>query len=187
MWLVLLLLAFVTSACRKEDAQTQVASCLVGQWVLAGDEAYAWALLPPGAFEAQDLLFKEGIGMLTYTFSDKGDVTLRAQWAGKFDVKFEQEVLALYLEVDGQGGAKFTEEGDLITVSNLQPSLITHIANFADIEMVNTLKLEDFAPLFTTGYRLARFTCDEKNLRLQILNRPQYEQPITFVRFVPQQ
>jgi hypothetical protein len=93
-------------------------------------------------------------------------------------------VAALLLQINGVGVADYTLEGDQISVTNIQRALINYVAIFDDVEMVNTVKLEDFAPLFVSPYNSARFTCEGDALNLQILNQPNALQ-ISFVRVKP--
>jgi hypothetical protein len=185
MTFVLVMMVFLVGCDGTSKKETEK-HCLVGTWMLTTEEAFARAVLPPGSFDPKTLNFEESQGIVSYVFDGSLVSVQVIQWAARFGVRLDTGLMALDLQISGAGGAEYSLEGDILKIGRIktEKSAIGYTAMLDGEEMVNTMKVEDFAPLFVTPYTSARYVCSEDTLNLEILNLPG-AQPITFVRVKP--
>ncbi len=185
---VLLFLSVLAATACGSQADKAARACMVGTWQLTDMETFARAVLPPGAFEQKSLKFNGGAGLLGYTFTEDGQITVEAfQWMAQFSVAEGTSLYRLDLQINGVANGKFSLEDDIVRVDSVQSSHLTYLAVFDDETMVDTFQANEFVPLFVPDYNQARFECSDSTLSLFLLNQPGIEQPVLFQRVVKQQ
>jgi hypothetical protein len=193
MFLKIWRLIFITSilalsACNGAPTPTKEAPCLVGAWQLVGEETFARAIVPPGAFDPEALLYRDMTGAVGYGFTADGKVLVQlSEVTGQFDVRGEQSLAALELLSDGLASGTYTLEGDLLKITPSEKNAITLVANLDGETMMDTLKAQDFVPLFVAPFTTAKMTCSGDSLSLEILNLPTVSEPLTFVRVIKEE
>ncbi|MEW5869299.1 MAG: hypothetical protein AB1894_08495 [Chloroflexota bacterium] len=185
-----LALALLLSACNglaSTPTPTPVPACIVGLWEVASPEAFARQLLPPGSFDMDTLHFKGAAGAVGYAFSADGVLTVQAlNWMGQFDVRDREILYALNLSMVGFASGAYTLEGDTLRVNEVKDSSGISFQAMMDQEtMMDSINVQDFAPLFVAPFTVGRITCSETELRLEILNLPTAQEPLVFVRVKP--
>lgn len=180
-WLsVLLLLSLSLSACSSTNIKDE---CLVGRWMVTSDELLARAMLPPGAFNQDDLVFKGVGGAVGYDFSQSGVLTLQTvSWQALFDVKVEQTMMQLLLTSNGTATAKVDVAGDQITVGEVTQDLSGFTASLDGQEMMNTVKVGEFAPLFIKNAKTGQYKCEGDNLNITYTDPAGVTYTLVFLR-----
>lgn len=180
-WLsVLILLTMSLSACNSASIKDE---CLVGRWMVTSDESLARAMLPPGAFNPDDLAFKGVGGAVGYDFSENGVLTFQAvSWQALFDVKVEQTLMQLLLTSNGTVTAKVDVAGDQITVGEVTQDLSSFIASLDGQEMMNTVKVGEFAPLFIRNAQTGQYQCEGDNLNITYTDPAGVTYKLVFLR-----
>ena len=172
-------------ACNSKATPTKEPPCLVGTWLLAEDEQFARAVLPPGAFDPDSLRYRGSAGIISYGFSQDGKGLVQAiKWTGRFDVRAEQSLMALDLFIDGAASANYSLEGDTLKLTSEFQNKINFVATLDKESMMDTLNPQDFVPLFVEPFTSAKVVCSKDSLSLEILNLPTAQKPFTFVRVV---
>jgi hypothetical protein len=184
--IALLSLAACHSQASYSNQPTATSSiCLVGIWSIRHPETFYRYSLPPGAFDLNTLTFKDSKGGIGYRFDGKGVLTVEAVgFTGKFDVQDGAEISPLEIKMDGLASGNYTIDGDTVRLDQVLNSELNYSATYAGQDMMNTKKIEDFAPLFVQPYRTAKFECTPDKLTLQIMNFPGYQEKIEFQRLV---
>jgi len=141
--------------------------------------------IPPGAFDLTTLTYKSSAGGLGYRFDSKGLLTVEAVgFTGKLEVKDGAKSLPLEIKINGFGSGTYTINDATVHLDKVLTSEIDYSATYAGEPMMNTRKIEEFAPLFLSPYTTARFECTSETLTLQILNFPGYQEKIEFQRLI---
>lgn len=180
-WLsVLLLLGLSLSACSSTGIKDE---CLVGRWMVTSDELLARAMLPPGAFNPNDLVFKGVGGAVGYYFSQDGVLTFQTvSWQVLFDVKVEQALMQMIVMSNGTATAKVNVAGDRITVGEVTQDLSSFSANLDGQEMMNTIKVSEFAPLFVKNAQTGQYKCEGDTLNITYTDSTGVTYPLVFLR-----
>lgn len=184
--IISVLLLSLAGCSSKEKDETQ--QCLIGTWQLIDNEAYARAILPPGAFDLESLRFNGGAGLLGYTFAEDGQATIQAyQWMAQFSVPVDSSLYELNLQMNGFAQGKYSVEGDILRMDSTQTSELSYQAVFDDEGMLDTFQADEFAPLFVPDYNQARFECSDTQLSLTMVNQPGFDQPLIFKKVEKEQ
>jgi hypothetical protein len=183
-----MILALVLSGCSQVGGAKIEDTCLVGKWMVESDEVLGRALLPSGAFIPEDLRYKDVMGVVGYAFSEDGVLTFQAvEWSTRFDVVTDKPPSLLVLQLSGVAAADFSVEGDRITVDKVTDDSTSFIAIYDDVEMLNTNKVEEFAPLFFQAARTGQYTCQADTLKITFTDPAGSSQMLTFLRVKPTQ
>jgi hypothetical protein len=169
------------------DSQPTVTSsiCLVGIWSIRHPETFYQYSLPPGSFDLTTLIFKDSRGGIGYRFDSEGVLTVEAvEFDGKFDVKEGAGTLPLEIKINGFASGTYMINGDTVSLDKVLNSAIDYSATYAGEPMMNTKKIDEFAPLFLPPYTTAKFECTSDKLILQILDFPGYQEKIEFQRLI---
>jgi hypothetical protein len=182
----LLSLAACNGAAQDSTHPTATSSiCLVGIWSNVNPETFIKYSLPPGSFDLNTLTYKDSRGGIGYRFDSKGVLAIEAvEFAVKFDVKEASGIMPLETKMNGFASGTYTIDGDTVRLDKVLNSEIEYTATYAGEQMMDTKKVDEFAPLFLPPYTTAKFECTPDKLTLQILNFPGYQEKIEFKRLI---
>ncbi|HSQ27749.1 MAG TPA: hypothetical protein VLM80_11555 [Anaerolineales bacterium] len=184
--LVLLIVLLLTSCTSKSEVSVE--KCIVGTWQLAGNEAFARALLPPGSFDQETLSFVDAGGVVGYSFDEQGKVFVDViAWMSQLSVQVDEQSYPLDINMIGEASGSYSLAGDQLSVTAVDHSNLAFEAFLDGMAMMRSLKVDEFAPLFNAAYSLAQIECNETTLRLSIIDQPGISQPIEFTRVTEKQ
>ncbi|MBN1147837.1 MAG: hypothetical protein JXA78_11335 [Anaerolineales bacterium] len=191
-WLVSILLGLVfLAACNGGGTPSPSPTvppvsdeCLVGIWELTSPESYLRAAMPIGSVDQSALKFLGPDGELAYKFEADGTLLVYAiKLMGRFGLDTEQGRLLLETTIDGFGGGRYRQEGDILrgewTDSSRRASYLARLDGETMMESQNGA---DFLPLFVAPYTSARYQCSQETLSLEILNLASVGGPLVFRR-----
>ncbi len=192
LWALAAISVLASSACSGQampysNQPTATSSvCLVGGiWAIRHPETFYIYSLPAGSFDISSLVFKSSAGGIAYRFDDKGVLTVEAvELTGNFSVKEGAALAPLEITINGFASGAYSINGDTVTLDKVLSGNINYAATYSGEQMMNTSKVEDFAPLFVPPYRTAKFVCAADKLTLQIVNFPGYQENIEFERMI---
>lgn len=185
--LIVLIISSLMTSC-SQPGKIETEKCIVGEWLLISDEAYARALLPPGSFEQDTLKYNSGGGLVLYTFDDKDQLTIQVSgWLAQFSVMVENILYQLDFQMMGEAIGEYSLDENLVQVDSQKSSQLNLVASFDGETMLATDQAREFAPLFLSGYNKAQFECTDSTLSLNLLDQPGINQPIIFQRVIREQ
>jgi hypothetical protein len=160
--------------------------CPYGTWQLKGGDAFLRATIPVGALDQSALTFTGGGGAVLYTFKADGTLNVVSNpLLGRFDVKLDQEISSLIIDVTGVASAKYKVKNGKIEVGEILSNQIKYKSTMEGDEMMTSIKAADFLPLFVEPYKVAKYECTGDSLFLTIVDLPGDIPPIEFVRLQP--
>jgi hypothetical protein len=163
--------------------ETPSQKCIVGTWQLTGNETFARALLPIGAFEQDAISFIDAGGVVGYSFDEQGKIFVDViAWMSQLSVVVEGQSYPIDLNMIGDVSGSYSLDGDQLSVTSVDHSSLAFEAYLDGVAMMRSMKVNEFAPLFSDAYPVAQIECSETTLRLKLSEDSDLPNPIEFIR-----
>lgn len=181
-FVILLIAVLSLNSCNLWN-ETANQKCIVGTWQLTGNETFARALLPIGAFEQDAISFIDAGGVVGYSFDEQGKVFVDViAWMSQLSVVVEGQSYPIDLNMIGDVSGSYSLVGDRLSVTSVDHSSLAFEAYLDGMSMMRSLKVDEFAPLFSDAYPVAQIECSETTLRLKFSDESDLTNPIEFMR-----